>query len=113
MAIGAPAFPMLSTPDVIEIPLDISQDNEIQQAIVVEIHPGRAGGPSATSHAGLRRNVGECSVAVVVIELIAAIGGDEEVFVAVIVKIAHRNAHTVAHTRKACFLRYVFEGAVI
>src|ERR1022692_4018083 len=76
MAIGAKTLLMLSAPDIVEVPLKISQDHEIQQAVIVEVHPRRAGRPAAASDAGLRRHVGEGAVPIVVIEPVAAVRGD-------------------------------------
>src|SRR4029077_19476186 len=40
MAIGAVAFFVLAAPDVFKIPLNVSQNDEIEQAIAIQIDPG-------------------------------------------------------------------------
>src|SRR5579871_3954449 len=85
MAISAIPFAMFTAPDVVEIPLQIAKHDEIQQAIVVQIHPDGARRPAASSDSGFFRKIGKSSVSVVVIKLIAAVCRDENVFEAVVV----------------------------
>ena len=35
MTVGAKTFLVLATPDIVEIPLNIAKDNEVEQAVVV------------------------------------------------------------------------------
>src|SRR5213593_4410189 len=51
--------------------------------------------PLAARHSGLRRHVGEGTIAIVVIENILSIARDVQIRISVIVVIADRNAHTV------------------
>src|SRR5580693_2192814 len=68
MTVRAHAFLMLSAPDILEIPLKISQDHQIQPTVIVQVHPGCAGGPAAASDTSLRCHVGEGAVSIVVIK---------------------------------------------
>src|SRR5579859_1209315 len=95
MAVGAVAFFVLSAPDVVEVPLDITENDEVKEAIVIQIHPGSAGGPAAARDAGLLGHVGKGAVAIVVIELIAAVGGHIQILEAVVVVITYGDSHTI------------------
>src|ERR1700730_135908 len=75
MAICPVAFLVLAAPDIIKIPIQIAQDNQIKESVPVQIHPCGAGRPAASPHARLLRNVSECAIAVVVVELIAPVCG--------------------------------------
>ena len=45
MAVGAVAFAVFAAPDVVEVPLHVAEDDEVEEAVVVEIDPGGGGGP--------------------------------------------------------------------
>src|SRR6267378_2946999 len=70
MAVRPIAWPMLAAPEIILWrPLDVVGDDQVEPAILVVIKPSSAGRPSAfVGDAGLRRHVGESSIAVVVVE---------------------------------------------
>src|SRR5438445_13614200 len=103
---------MLSAPDVVEVPLDISQHHQIQKTVVVQIHPRRAWGPAAPSDTGLLRYVGEGTVALVVVQLISPVSGHIQIFEAVIVIVADRHTHPVSRARQAGLFCYVLKSAV-
>src|SRR5438874_8944663 len=88
MTVGAVAFLALPAPNIVEVPLQVAQDHEIQQSIVVQIDPSRTGGPAVASDSSFVSNVGERPVTVVVIKLVAGIRGHVQIFEAVIVVIA-------------------------
>src|SRR5439155_21451168 len=46
MTVGAETFLMLAAPDVVEIPLNVAEDHEVEWAVNVQVHPGGAGGPT-------------------------------------------------------------------
>ena len=112
VAVGPVSLAMLSAPDVVEVPLDVSQHHQVQKTVVVQIHPRRAGGPAAPSDTGLLRDVGEGAIAIVVVELIAPISGHIQIFEAVIVIIADRHTHPVSRALQAGLFRYVLKSAV-
>src|SRR6266566_3143424 len=68
VAIGSVSFAMLSTPDIFEVPLDVSQHYQIQKAVIIQIYPRRAYGPAAPADAGLFRYVLEGAVFLLVVE---------------------------------------------
>src|SRR5262249_17760766 len=88
MAVGTVAFFVLAAPDVIEVPFDVAEDDEIEVAIGVEIDPSGAGRPAGAGNASFLRDVGERAVAIVVIELVATVGGDVKILEAVVVVVA-------------------------
>src|SRR6266403_817688 len=102
MAIGPITRFVFSTPDVFEVPLQISHDHQIQPAIAIEVHPGGAGGPSSAGDTSLGRDIGERTVAVIVIKLVPAIRRHVEIFKTVVVIVSDGNPHPVTyslHTR--------------
>src|SRR5215470_4689249 len=68
---------------VIEIPFQVVEDDQIEQAVVVYVDPGPRNRPQRTKvcvglvESGLRAYVGEGSVTVVVIERVVINPGDE------------------------------------
>ena len=98
--------------------VQIVDDEEIEQAVVVEVEPSGGDGPRLaefwddSGYARFRGDIGEGAIAVVVEELIAVHAGDVEVDEAIVVVIASGNAHGVAGALESCFFGHVGEGAV-
>src|SRR5260221_188858 len=89
IAVGAIAGTFLAAPEIVfGRPVDVIENDEIEIAVVVVIEPGGAGGPAAfvgdTSFCG---DIGEGTVAVVVIKDGAVVAGDVEVGKAVVIVI--------------------------
>ena len=112
MAIAAITFAMLAAPHILPVPGDVAIYNQVEQTVVIQVHPGRRSGPATAPHACLVRHVGESAVAVVVIKTVAAIAGDEEILVAVVVVIGNRNAHAVADSLQTRLLSDVLERSI-
>src|SRR5262249_15487053 len=74
MTVSPIPFPMLTTPQVIPIPLDVAKYYEIEQSIVIEIGPGRARRPAASTDSSLGGDIRKCTVTIIAVELISAIG---------------------------------------
>ena len=53
------------------------------------------GGKAGTANTGCFRDIGEGAVSVVVIELVATVSSDIDIFVAVIIVVANGDAHSV------------------
>src|SRR5262249_5766802 len=68
--------------------------------------------PTRRSQAGLRRYVGECAIAIVVIKNAARVLGYVEIRKSIAVVIAHRDSHAVSVSRCPGFFRHVGESAV-
>ena len=83
-------------------------------AVPVVIHKSASGTEACVGgkQAGLSGHVGKRSVAVVVIEAILAKVGNEKVFIAVIIEVAHANAVSPAGIHQSRFLRNIRECAV-
>ena len=115
MAVGAVARPVLAAPEVVfRRPLDIVRDHEVEPAVFVVVEPAGAGGPLASvGHARPGRDVGKSPVAIVVIKDRAAVTGDVQIRVAVVVEIAHGHPLPVkTFGPHAGFFRDVGECAV-
>src|SRR6266704_2600603 len=112
VAVGTVAFFVLATPDIVEIPLKVAEDNKIKQAVIVQIDPSSTGGPTRTGNAGFFGNVGESAIAIVVVEFVAAVGSNVEICEAVVVVVSDSHAHAVAGTLQTRFFGDIFEGAI-
>jgi len=64
-------------------------------AVVIEVEETRRDRPAAACDFCFGSNIGEGSVAVVVIQDVLSIAGDEEVGIAIIVVVTDRDAHAV------------------
>ena len=115
MAVGAVARPVLAAPEVVlRRPLDIVRDQEVEPAVLVVVEPSGAGGPLAlVRHTCFGCDFGKSSVAIVVIKDRAAVTGDVQIRVAVVVEIAHGHPLPVkTFGPHAGFFRDVGECAV-
>src|SRR5919204_3537897 len=83
-------------------------------SITVVIHKGTAGGPARffIQQSSFLRDVSEGAVAVVVVERILAVIGDEQVFEAVIVVVAYANSLSPPRALQTGFLRNVGKSAI-
>src|SRR4029077_2091917 len=83
-------------------------------AVVVVIAESRAGAPATgIAHAGFSSDVGERSIAIVVIEHGAVEISNVEIFPSVVVVVANRQAEAPSTVRDPGFGAYVGEGAVV
>ena len=80
-------------------PLQIVHDEQIEQSVIVHVHPDGRNRPQRAIlgiippvEAGFLRYVGECAVAVVVIERVAVDAGNEDVRMTIVVVISDGNA---------------------
>src|SRR5208282_3630752 len=102
MAIGAQVWIRAAVGVLVHIPLAVVGDKQVQEAIVVVVHPRRRYGPHlfaiehATAHTRLVRNVGEYSVAIVVEELILPRVNHIDIWPAIVVVVTDGHAHAVA-----------------
>src|ERR1700722_7600793 len=113
MAIGSIALATFAAPDIVEVPLEISQHDQVEEAVVIEVYPCRGGGPAAACCAGCLGDIGKGSVAIVVVEPVSAIGGNVEVFEAVVVVVANRYPHAIAGALQAGLDSNVFERTIL
>ncbi len=100
-------------------PLQVVDDEQIEQAVVVHVDPDGGNRPKwailgidPLVEAGLLCHVGERAVAVVVIERVAVDAGDKDIRVAIVVVIADSNANVEAGSFEAGLFCYVGEVAV-
>src|SRR5262249_8580163 len=68
--------------------------------------------PARRGHPGLRRDIGECAVAIVVIKDAARVLSYVEIRNAITVVIAHRDSHAVSVSSYSGFFRYVGESSI-
>src|SRR5579863_1634565 len=103
---------------VFSIPLQIINDDQVEQAIVVYVDPRRGHRPQRAifgiglAQSGFRGDVGKRAVAIVVVKSVAVDAGDEDVFVAIVVVVANGHANVVASARQSGFFGDVGEVAV-
>src|SRR6266446_4306153 len=67
---------------------------------------------SITANTGLPGDIGERTVAVVVVQHVLAPVGDEQVFKPVVVIVAHADTGRPTHAVQAGFFRHIGEGAI-
>src|SRR5580698_2973768 len=118
MAVGAVPLTMLSAPDILKVPLHVSQHHQIQTPIIVQINPRRARIPGHTRSviaSGSRtfRNICKRAVSVVVVQMVPSVSGDIEVLIAVVVVVANRNAHVIPDTFQTSSLSNVLERSIL
>ncbi len=82
------------------LPLHVVHDKQIEMAVIIDIYPGRRDCPQRSKfrivrmvQSRLRRNIGEGSVPVVVVQGVMVHTGYEEVGKSVIVVVAYRDAN--------------------
>src|SRR6266550_667699 len=103
---------------VVVEPIDFSGqlgNDDVEMAVVIEVEETGRDGPAAACDSCFGGNVGESSVAIIVIKDVLPVARNEEIGVAVIVVVADRDAHAVvasASVGKARGFRHVRETAV-
>jgi hypothetical protein len=65
----------------------------VAEEVPIQIHPRRTRRPSVSAHTGARGQIRKRAVPVVVIEVIAPIPGDIDVFESIVVVVANGHAH--------------------
>ena len=98
----------------LDVEVDVVGDEEVEMAVAVVVEEGAAGVPTGggLEEAGFGGDVGEGAVAVVAVEDVLAVVGDEEVVPAVVVVVADAAALSPAAAGEAGFSGDVGEGAV-
>ena len=100
---------------VVKLPLQIVDDHQIQQAVIIDVHPNTAHRPQwpifgiGFVETSLGRHIREGAIAVVVVKRIAVNAGDEDVFVPVVVVITDGDTHVIADTSQSGLLGDVRE----
>src|SRR5215813_9482526 len=78
-----------------KIPIHVSRDEEIETAIAIVVEPAGARGPAVVHPGKLARDVTESTIAIVSIEAICFVSGDEEIDEAVVIVVRSGDAHAV------------------
>src|SRR5207244_1251627 len=76
--------------------IEVVDDDEIEEAVAVEVEEGSGHGPQGIVEAGLGTDVGEAATALVEEQLDGAVLGEQHVGTAIVVDVANRHAHVVA-----------------
>src|SRR5438132_13150222 len=89
MAIGAVTRPMFTAPEVVFwCPLDVIRDDQVEPPVLIVVKPSCAGGPhSFVCHPRLDGNIGEPSLAIVVVQDSAAVARDIYIRIPVVVRV--------------------------
>ena len=97
-----------------QVDVEVIGDEQVEQAVAIALDERASGGVANAwlQEPGLFCHVGEGAVAVVTVEAILAVAGDEEVVEAIVVVIADADTHGPARLAEAGFLGDVGEGAV-
>src|SRR5947209_14655152 len=101
------------------LPLHVIHDEQIEQTVVVYVYPSCRDGPERAVfgvvpaiEAGFLCDVGECTVAVVVVERVAMDAGDKDIRMAVVIVIADGEADIVTGAGQTGSVGYVREDAI-
>ena len=95
-----------------EVEIDVSRDEQIEEAVVVEVSPRRARAPAAAGQAGPGRHLSEGAVAVIAEQDVVAVERQVQIVEAVVVVIADGNPLSPPAARYPGFLCHIGEGAV-
>ena len=93
--------------------IDVAADEQIEVAVAIIVQPGGTAAPGTGGHGGAGGDIREGPVALIAIELIAAVAGDVDVEEAVVIVVAHGDTggeHAIAG--ETGFGRYIFEFPV-
>src|SRR5919108_2562066 len=115
MAIGTIAGSTFAAPEIVgRRPLDVIRDDQVQPAVLIVVKPPRTGRPSPfIRDLCLDGNIGEGSVAVVVIKDGASVPGHVQIRIAIVVEVAHGDSlPIVSFTTHAGFLSNICKGTV-
>src|SRR5438105_7105149 len=87
---------------------------DVEVAVAVVIHKGATGGPACllARYARFFAHVSEGAIAVVVVEGVLAVVGEEKIFETIVVVVAYANSLPPAGARQAGFAGDVGKGAV-
>src|SRR5271169_5244472 len=96
MTIGPPVLGVFTAPDVVKVPIEITEHDQVQLAVVIQINPRGAARPTTPFHARLVGDIREGFIPVVVIKLVSTVCGYIEVLETVVIIVTHRNAHPVS-----------------
>ena len=107
-----PARHVRARRQVIQIELDISGDEEVQQAVAVVISPCCPCAPTLSSDARFLSGVGKRSVSVIAIQARDTVVADIHVRVSVIVVVAYSNAETPPLIRHSRLVGHIFKAPI-
>src|SRR5882762_3417993 len=96
-------------------PIDVTGHEQVELAVIVVVEESGARAPPAGGDSGRFRDVGERAISVVVVQRVAAVVGHVDIFEAVVVIVAHGDAHSVVvlrHSGEARLFRDVGKRAV-
>src|SRR5258706_3135113 len=98
---------------MVDVIVHVAGDEEIEEAVAIEVSPGGSGGPAADGYAGFFRDIGEGAVVIVAVKAIFAEVGDVDVGPAVVVVVSDGDAEAPALVGYTGFFRNVGEGAIV
>src|ERR1035437_464975 len=102
----------LTAPDIVPVPRDITFYDQVEQAIVIEIDPGGRRRPAAAGDARFLSNIAECAVAVVMVEAVSSVSGNENIFVPIVVVVGYSDTHAVSNPFESRFFSDVLKRSV-
>src|SRR5262245_4689152 len=94
------------------IVIDVTNDNEIEPAVTVEIEKASGGSPAGTAQAAFLGGVAKRPVALIEKQLDAAVLSDKHVRPTIVIDVADRHAHVEAGDAQTGFFGHVLKAAV-
>ena len=119
VTIGPQTSPAQTHGVLVDFPLAVVRNEQIQLAVVVVVDPARGRAPHfpalihRCAHASLIGNIREAAVAIISIQMILRHAGDVNVLPAVVIEITDGDAHIVAVSRQPGLLGNIREGSVM
>ncbi len=112
MAKRAISLLAFSAPDIVKVPPQIPQYDQIEQPVAVQVNPCRTRGPAAPGDASFVGNISKSAVTVVVIKLVSSICSYIQIFVAIVVIITDRDSHSIAGALQPGFVGDILERTI-
>jgi hypothetical protein len=112
--IGAGGYLVLGLGAVARSKVHVVGDKEVEMAVAVVVEKCASGAKAIASvqQAGFGRHIGKCAVAVVAVEAVVAVVGEEQVLEAVVVVVADADAHSPAGIGESGFGGHIGKRAV-
>ena len=100
------------------IPFHIVHDKQVQQSVVIYIHPRSAHRPQWSilfiwfRDSGFLRNVGKRSISVVVVQRVPVHPAHKNILKSIVVVIPDRHSGVVSRSRQSRFFRYITKRSI-
>ena len=92
--------------------MHVATNDQVEEAVVIQIDPGGGTRPSTAAHARLLGNIGKGAVAVVMVQAVTAIASHIQVLKAIVIVVGYGDAHAIANPLQTRLLGDVLKGSI-